>query len=190
MNLDGVYFEWLYSHIGALSNPNPARGYFLLAEQAHQKDFAWSVLMDVNRAEDGVALREEFLKECHASSGDWFARARDVDSWLREPCSMLEMMIALARRMAFETYIDGERNLSGDWFRMFLRNMGIAQFTDDQYNEEVSSMINNALEVVINRTYSENGEGGLFVLENPQEDLRNVELWYQMSEFVVEYFGD
>ena len=190
MDMESVYFEWLYNHIGVLANPNPARSYILLAEQLHRKDFAWTVPMDSNRAFDGIALREEFISERGVSDHDWFGRARDISSWLREPCSMLEMMIAVARRTAYETYVDGERNLAGDWFRMFLTNMGINSYTDDRYNDSVAQRINAALEVVINRTYSANGKGGLFVLKNPKEDLRNVEIWYQMSEFVVEYYED
>jgi hypothetical protein len=34
------------------------------------------------------------------------------------------------------------------------------------------------------RTYEPNGVGGFFPLENPNEDQREVELWYQMSAYV------
>jgi hypothetical protein len=40
--------------------------------------------------------------------------------------------------------------------------------------------------MVIHRYYQPNGHGGFFPLENPQDDQRHVELWYQLNEYVME----
>lgn len=189
MNREEQYFRWLYSQVGFLNNPDPTRGYILLAEQLHNKEFVWSVPNDDNRAEEGRSLREEFLDEAPLRKNDWFGRSRSVESWMQEPCSMLELLIVLARNLAFQTYIDGQTNLAGDWFYIMLENLDI-RINDDQYSEHLAHKINDTLEVVINRTYSPNGQGGLFPVSNPQKDFRNVELWFQMSAYVLEYSGD
>lgn len=189
MNREEQYFRWLYSQVGFINNPDPHYGYILLAEQLHKKEFIWTVPNDDNRAEEGRRLRDEFLEQAPLRKNDWFGRSRDVDSWLNEPCSMLELLIVLSRQLAFQTYIDGVTNLAGDWFYQLLENLNI-RISDEVYNEHLAHEINDALEVVINRTYSSDGQGGLFPVSNPQKDFRNVELWFQMSSYVLEYSGD
>lgn len=170
-NLDSRYLDWLYSQIGP-NNRNPARSYSLLAEQLHNTEFTWSVPNDDNRLEDGVDLREEFLE---------FIQAERDRRWLRQNASMLEVLIALSRRAEFESTHEAY-----DWFWRMVSNIGLRDYTDDVYDERVHDHVEDVIADVIERRYDSNGHGGLFPLHDPETDQRRVELWFQMSSYLLE----
>ena len=170
--LDARYLDWLYKKIGPLQNRNPARSYWSLAQMLFTKEFTWFVPNDDNRVEDGKELREEFLDETAAE--------RD-NLWLDQGCSMLEMMIALSRRCAFQT--DDE---PFEWFWVLADNLGLRPFVDENFTEDYYVDVDVILERVINRTYEHSGRGGLFPLRYPEVDQREVEIWYQMAAYLME----
>ena len=172
--LDDVYLEWLYKEaVGATRNANPAKSFWQIAKQLYSIPFEWLIANDDNRAEDGICLREEFVAESHI---------QDVDqNWMDLECSFLEMLIALARRASFES--SGE---PGDWFWHFLRTMDIDRYSDLRFNSQVKAEIAHIVERIIYRKYGRNGDGGLFPLRNARKDQRRVELWEQMSEYLLE----
>lgn len=138
--------------------------------QLYSKEFVWIVPNDDNRVEDGRDLRLRFLDE---------QDDEEIDSgWLGLGCSMLEMLLGVAIRLEFETDIS-ERN----WFWHLLDNIGLSRFTDDKYAVEP---IDDICDRVIWRTYEPNGRGGLFPLNNPRKDQREVEIWYQLSSYLLE----
>lgn len=171
--LDDRYFEWLYGQIASVRNKNPARSYWNLARQLYTTRFIHFVPNDDNRALDGQELRYEFLSETSEVEID--------SSWMLLECSMLEMMIALARRAAFESESE-----AADWFGTFLENIEIDRYTDARYNAEIAKEVDETLERVNKRTYSQDGTGGLFPLREATQDQRTVELWYQMSAYLLE----
>lgn len=173
LRIDDRYFEWLYSQFGAVSNRNPARSHWELAKALHSREFFWFVSNDDNRVGDGLELRHEFL----VTQGD-----DGVDrEWLDLGCSTLEMLVALARRASFET--DRE---PGAWIWEFFTNLGMLGFTDVAWNTKHLARTQRKLDQLIYRTYSPTGRGGLFPLQRPAEDQRKVELWYQMSAYLIE----
>lgn len=176
--LDEKYFAWLYRKIGAVTNRNPERGHWELAKRLYKTKFLDFVPNDVNRATDGIALREEFLdKHPHI----------EFDSmWMNLDCSMLEMLIALSRRANYHTD-DGA--LSGGalgWFWELMGNVDLDQYTDAVWSNRCLGEIDRVLERINNRTYNTSGRGGLFPLIHPDLDQRKVELWYQMSAYLIE----
>lgn len=174
---ENLYFEWLYGLVGAVRNRNPARTSWKMAHKLHSTEFVWLRSNDDNRVEDGKALRLEFL-ESEGLSPD------DVDQdWLTLGCSMLEMLIALARHASFE---DLRERGHGEWFGIILHNLEIDDLTDSKYTAEQDRRLEEIMDRVIYRNYNPDGRGGLFPLRNPQEDQRRVELWYQMSAFLLE----
>ena len=141
--------------------------------QLYVKEFVWLIPNDDNRAEDGKELRYEFINEQGID---------DVDQeWLNLGCSVLEMMIALARRAAFES--DDE---VVEWFWRFIFNLGLTQHTDIAYTSKTEREVDNVLDTVIFRTYDADGLGGLFPLTHPRQDQRKVELWYQLAAYLSE----
>ena len=173
--LDDVYLEWLYGQIGAVGNENPHRSYWNLARQLFTKRFVWFVHNDDNRVEDGRELRHEFL----TTTG--FELEDPYDLFMTLECSMLEMLIALAQRAAFE---DDSTTL--EWFWRFMYNLGLDRYTDSRWGPSAEEEVEEALDRVIQRTYSYDGVGGLFPLRSPERDQRKVELWYQKEAYLLE----
>ena len=170
--LDARYLDWLYKNIGPLQNRNPARSYWMLACALFRKEFTWFVHNDDNRVEDGRELREDFLEEMSIE--------RD-QLWMEEGCSMLEMLVALSRRAAFEASED-----PFEWFWVLIDNLGLRPYVDEEFSEDYNVDVDIILDRVINRTYSADGRGGLFPLRYAKEDQRKVEIWYQLAAYLLE----
>lgn len=170
--LDSRYLEWLYTFIGPTRNRNPARSHWLLAEQLFRIPFIWTVPNDDNRIEDARDLRYEFLDyEASEAGQDWI----DMD------CSVLEVLIGLSRRAAFESNGD-----QFDWFWKIAENVNLRSYTDEKYNIDTVEEISQIIERVLDRNYARDGRGGLFPLKHAGRDQRKVELWYQMSSYLLE----
>src|SRR5687767_11731318 len=115
--LDDLYLEWLYRHIGLSSSPDPAKTHWKLARHLLSSEFFWTIPNDDNRCEDGKALRYEFAEELGLY---------DIDpDWMGLGCSMLEMLIALSRRLAFY----GEHS-PVYWFWRMMKNLGLDKMND------------------------------------------------------------
>ena len=171
--LDETYFDWLYGQVCSDRTKSKHRTFRKLLYILYTKEFVWLVPNDDNRVEDGRDLRFEFLEQ----SG-----VLDVDKdahWLRLECSFLEFLIALSRRLEFET--DREASV---WFWELMINLELQQYNDavDIPHDEVEDVLNR----VIWRQYNYNGGGGLFPLVYPEQDQRKVEIWYQQSAYVLE----
>lgn len=170
--LDESYFKWLYAKVANPRLKRKSLTYWRLFRLLYKKEFVWFVPNDNNRIEDGKDLRLEFLDE--------FA-IQDVDSgWLHLGCSMLELLVGLAKRLEFQGGHDVEF-----WFWHLMRNLGIDYIHDatEQYSEPA---IDERLDAVIFRTYQDNGHGGLFPLVNSEQDQRKVEIWYQLCAYLLE----
>lgn len=175
--LDELYFEWLYSQVAPVQIKNLKKSYWRLLRILHKTEFVWIVANDDNRMEDGRDLRHEFVEACGINTPD--------DDWMSIGCSMLEMCISLSRRLSFED--EESEDSTADWFWHLMANIGLRVFTDSElYEEQQEEYITYILEEVIWRNYQDNGRGGLFPLRNPHEDQRNVELWYQLSSYLME----
>jgi hypothetical protein len=171
--LDELYLTWLYSQVGSVKNKDKSRTYWSLTRQLFRKEFIWIIPNDDNRLADGRDLRIEFIKKCNLDLVD--------SEWMNLGCSMLEMLIALTRRISFET----DRPARG-WFWRLIDNLELEECTDSNYNPAQQREIDEVLDRVIWRLYHADGRGGLFPLEHPSSDQRDVEIWYQLSSFLYE----
>jgi hypothetical protein len=169
--LDELYFTWLYGQVGSPKITNPSRTYWGILRLLYKKEFVWVVPNDDNRAEDGRDLRSEFLDSENIENVD--------PVWMRLGCSMLEMMIGLSRRLSFEA--GGEPRT---WFWKLMENIRLDHCNDAQKIDELA--VDDQLDRVIWRTYRRNGRGGLFPLNKTRDDQRNVEIWYQLSAYLLE----
>lgn len=172
--IDDRYFEWLYSLVGSLRNRNPHRSYWQLTRVLYTTEFIWFVPNDDNRIADGKALRDEYIDETNEDDLDRL-------DWYHDQCSFLEMLIALARRASF----DG-KGTPPDWFWRMIKNLELIDYTDDIFEVSIFEAVKEALDRVNQRTYEDNGNGGLFPLRDPEHDQRHVELRYQMAAFMLE----
>lgn len=170
------YFEWLSQFIMT----NDAQKYSSLLSLLFNTEFYWSddIPMDENRAIDGMQMRERFSDEMNVEL------AYILDN-LPRYCSVLEMMIALAIRC--ETHImsnDDYGDRTAQWFWMMITNLGLSGMTDDKFDTGYCESI---IDRFLVRMYKKNGEGGLFTVNNRPEDMRNVEIWYQLHFFLSEF---
>lgn len=167
---DELYFPWLYAQVASVNIADPSRTYWELLRKLYNKEFIWFVPNDDNRAEDGRELRLEFVTTTGAVvDGDW----------LRLGCSVLELLIALSRRLCFETDIP-----EVEWFWEMLENLGLDQYNDSRPLPE--ARVDAVLDRFIWRVYRRNGRGGLFPLKRSSEDQTKVEIWYQMSAYILQ----
>lgn len=169
--LDELYLRWLYHQVASARVRNPARTFWTLLRKFYTTEFIWYIPNDDNRVEDGKELRYEFIDACHI---------QDVDiEWLEMGCSVLEMLIALSRRLSFQG--EGEPRV---WFWELIENLELNHYTDN--GEFPEAHVEDVLNNLIWRTYDPSGRGGLFPLKYATDDQREVELWYQLSTYLLE----
>jgi len=144
----------------------------------HGTEFVYMLNMDANRADDGIDLRYRFAYEFGLSG-------TDVKRYLdNRPCSMLEMMVALASRceeQIMDNPDDGDR--TGKWFFEMVESLGLMGMDDRRFNMKAAYDI---LYRFMRREYDESGQGGLFTLRYPKFDMREIEIWYQMMAYLEE----
>lgn len=122
--------------------------------------------MDVNRAVDGTDLRLIFSDETNLYPKIQMMMVSD-------PCSVLEMLVALAVRVGTYSF-SNPPNI----FWTALLNIGLCDFDDEHYDQ---NLVDSRLIIFMERQYDEFGNGGCaFPNPNPREDLRNVDIWYQL----------
>ena len=176
-----VYFTWLYNMVDG-EWYDEKHSHIKLLEFMHRTRFIYFVPNDDNRAEDGFDLRHRFFYETHQTP------TQDEIFW-EKPCSVLEMLIALADRMAF----DGSKT-TFEYFWEMMHNIHLDVYSDCVYEDtprDSKFHIEHALYVLNHREYQYNGgRGGLFPLREPKEDQVRVELLYQMSAYLLENARD
>jgi hypothetical protein len=169
--LDELYLDWLYRQVGDPTITNPNRTYWRILKQLYCKEFVWIVPNDDNRIADGRDLRYEFVDDINL---------RNVDAgWYNLGCSMLELLVGLSRRFSFEC--DGEPR---DWFWHMMDNIKLRRHSDGKSWDE--AVVNDILDRIIWRQYKYDGRGGLFPLKDAREDQTKIELWYQLSAYIIE----
>lgn len=168
--LEETYFKWLAVQVVSDRPRDPRQTNWLVLRQLHSTEFFWRVRNDDNRVEDGKELRLEFLN------------GNSSLSWLSQGCSFLEMLIALSRRLAFQT----EGVSVAEWFWHLMNNVGLC-ISDNEYEElRMQGYVDQVLRNLNNRTYDKNGRGGLFPLHDAEIDQTKVEIWYQMNYYLLE----
>jgi hypothetical protein len=173
--LDELYFKWLYEQVAAPDFHGKDLTYWKLLKILYQKNIIWFVPNDENRIQDGVDLRKKFILQENIIDPD--------PEWLDMDCSFLELMVGLANRLAFMAD-NGEAYY---WFWVMMDNIGLIGYSDERrYTQRLTDRINSILDEVICRTYEPSGLGGFFPLREPRHDQRKRELWYQMSDYIME----
>ena len=164
------YFDWLTKQV----NPLGARYmhqhmYQSLFLKLFSTEFVWTISGDDNRVKDALDLRREFTG------------AGAIPVQFPEFISILEVLVALSRRLAFLT--GGE---APDWAWTLIENLGLAK-CHDPLSTTNHIHIDEVLDALVWRTYKRNGQGGFFPLQKrTREDQRKIELWYQMQAYVSE----
>lgn len=169
-----TYFNWMYRLVFREEN-DEGMSYQKLLHQLHDTTFDYTIPLDGNRAEDGVNLRYRFG---HENGYPQAMTARYLDT---KPCSVLEMMIALALRCEdiMEDCDFGDR--APLWFHDMLCSLHLDGMDDWNYDAQY---VERVLVRFIHRRYKRNGDGGLFTVNGYPGDMRSVEIWYQMQAYM------
>jgi len=178
------YFDFLYSRVAG----EPS--YVRLSSYLHNRwEFRWSVDYDENRQADGYDQRESFL----FTSTVAFTR-KQVDQLLNYlPVSVFEVLVAICDRMDFnlDDLVSGSR--MDRWYRELLTNLSLDAFDDDHFDLDAAGrdrrVVDDIIQVWLDRTYGSDGDGSLFPLVNYNPvDRREVEIWYQMMDYLQENY--
>lgn len=170
------YFEWLCEMVC------PNRKYLdedsrydMVLMKLWNREFTYLIELDANRYEDGLSLRHRYEYE----TGNICETGSDI------PCTMFEMMVAVAFRC--EDIMDNPKY--GDriyfWFWRMMHSLGLSDMSDDNYDEEFVDFI---IDRFLDHTYNPDGKGGLFTIPNCGADLRDVEIWCQMCWYLDKYY--
>lgn len=170
------YFQWLCRII--TEPEHKTEDYRYLLGYLSSRDFEYTIALDGNREEDGINLRYRFRHE-HGYS------YRDIGTFLDDvPCSILEMMIALAVRCE-ESLMENldYGNRTSFWFWGMIKSLGLENMSDENFS---GLYVESIIDRFLRRRYSKNGDGGLFTTKDRRFDMRTTEIWYQMNKYLNE----
>lgn len=170
------YFDWMYDTVCKQVHSKQI-SYRKLLTRLHSTEFRYSIPMDENREEDGIELRYRFaLTNGYEDSPDVVMDA------LMGPCTVLEMMVALAIRCEEDIMDDPRVGCRiGQWFWGMITSLGLGTMRDDKFDRQ---FVDDVLSRFLNRDYEPNGKGGLFTIRQCDHDLRTVEIWYQLCWYL------
>lgn len=166
------YFEWMYDRV-CDDRPGSYITFRKLLTHLHDTEFTYFVPHDENRAADGISLRYRFCVAHECEELEWC---------LDGPCSVLEMILALAIRCE-ETIMDdpGIGDRTRQWFWGMITNLGLGAMYDGNYDE---LLVTEVLETFLAREYAPDGRGGLFRVRNWYRDMRDAEIWHQLMAYI------
>lgn len=174
-NVDKDYTNYLKNLIRDRNRPD----FELLLDRLWKKEYYSILPNDQNREKDGMILRD-------------IPDGPDYSNYYG-PCTVLEMLIALSKRMEWEISGTGYDITYVDLFWEMLDNLGLTRFDNlamlyDERTHEVDHILTNWIE----RQYSPDGDGGIFPIkrwnrkvDKPQD---KVEIWYQMMRYLSENY--
>lgn len=167
-----AYVNWL---CGFIAREAPAgHSYHRLFDILMNREFIGIVQHDENLEEHGLELR-----------GMYFGvRWMDLG-----PCSCLEMLVALSQRIT-DIMVDEQPTFTdGYFFWRMLDNLRLVQFDDEAFDDwRTEDLVEDILNVWLERLYEPNGSGGLFPLHQPKTDQTRIEIWYQAQAWLMENF--
>lgn len=174
-DIKNAYFEWIYYLVCGERYPKEI-SYRKLLMRLHTIPFVAIIPRDENRATDGIDLRYRYT---YVREG-----IEDAETYLDGPCSVLEMMVALAIHCEEEMEDPKKGDRTAQWFWEMVTSLGLGAMTDDRYDR---SIVDAVIMRFLNREYEPNGRGGLFTIKNCKHDLRDAEIWYQMSWYMDKF---
>lgn len=171
IDLKAKYLDWLCDKVEATKGEP---GYRFLMVELHKREFYYVLDRDENRAKDGVALRDEFLFET-GHDGMVYQRAMEV---LEGPCSMLEFLVGLAERMAYELYSSAYGYNVAGCFWDLIENCDLEAYRDDNINAAWFNEANldKVCDNICARKFDEFGKGSPFPIWPPASQYANERL--------------
>lgn len=172
-SLNDFYFDWITLLV--IKDANERDNYLYLLNRLNEINFYYTIPLDENRYIDGLSLRDRFAYENHIPDEDMYI-------FQDKPCSVLEMMIALALKCEENIMSDpdyGDR--ISNWFLEMISSLQLQDMTNANFDQK---WVDFRIQILLDREYNPDGFGGLFTIPNCKVDLRTVEIWYQMCWYL------
>ena len=169
------YFNTLKSAVGS------GMYYDHLLRGLYNREFYSPLELDSNRASYGLWFRRRYMS--------------DSDAGDLGPCSVLEMMIALAEQIDIHIDMTSEERIQR-YFWMMIENLGMLGLTDMAWGPNMDSDFNNKIDILLDRKYENDGIGSLFPLQNypinptlikfrERTSMRDRDIWSQRCLFDI-----
>lgn len=170
--INDEYFEWLCELID-VGRFSKFVSYRKLLMHLHNIEFTWIIPLDDNRADDGIQLRRRYAL---------YREDMSLFDYISGPCSVFEMMVALAIRCEESIMDDAQMgDRTGQWFWGMIHNLGLTPMSDSTFDRDY---VDDAIARLLNREYEPDGRGGLFTVRHCDYDMRTVEIWCQLSWYL------
>lgn len=164
-NLWNDYREWLLDQVG-FYQLKKGHSYNELMAFLHNTEFTAIIKRDENRIKDGLYLRRNYGVDFNQEDF---------------PCSVLEVLVALAIRVEREYLGDPGNEHPEHLFLEMIDNLGLSWYNDLRYREEkVYKIVSDWLE----RRFYSSGLGSICPLKGRTRDQRVVEIWDQMMAYI------
>ena len=140
---------------------------------------------DIDREKDGLELR----KTCDFCYNNVFDREmRPV------PCTMLEMIIGISKRMSEQLMDEDGEDKTAQYFWEIMENLGLTCMDDDNFGWDTGlaqKKIAKTCEILCKRQYNPDGTGGgMFPMPGVLGiNQKKMEIWYQMQEYINWKYG-
>ena len=177
--MSDAYFCWLIELVGD--------GYLEFCYQKllwklYSTPFYYELDYDKNRAVDGLFLRRKYYQHVANMPEPLMKNGEEY------PCSVLEMMVALARQAEDNlTYDPDSGDSTGRWFSVILSNLGLKDFDDYSFNE---AKIDRILTNFMHHNYAPDGtNGSAFPCPGINRDMRKSDLWWQLGAYFMQNFS-
>ena len=105
------------------------------------------------------------------------------------PVSVLEVLLALADGFSTVLYVPGDQQFEGmcDIFGLFLENLNLLSYDDDNFNcKKVDDIINKWM----NLEYNRDGTKGNIVCKPGFNKLKDLDIWMQLHAVLVPNFEE
>lgn len=178
-----LYEDYLVTSVWNRDNFRGPR-YHRLFSFLFNTPFVPSIEFDQPRANDAIDLRYAYADQYHIP---YEIIDRDLGGQ-SSAVSMLEMMVALSKRMESSIMEDDELgDRTGQWFWSMIVSLGLEGMDDTNFDSAKAAGI---IDRFNKRQYEPSGRGGLFTVQNTTVDMRGFDIWYQMQHWISEnYIG-
>lgn len=80
-------------------------------------------------------------------------------------------------------------NRTSEWYWIMMRHLDFAYFDDEEYDDICDEVVDKNVDILLSRDYNRDGsDGGLFVVNEPDYDMRKAPLWTQTCWFLREKY--
>lgn len=183
LTIDDEYFGWMLNKI--FQSEEMLNKYLAVSREMHSIIFEFDMSSDENRQKDAQDLRYKFGSEVGYTEAE-ICRTLDMQA-----PTLFEVIVALLDRVQENVLCDLEQGITNqEIFIDILKSLKISDIYG-QYNMsgDEATEFYEAIYTLYSRRYSYYGEGGLFTVSNPKQDMRVTDIWYQFMWYLDEKLG-